>query len=122
MPFFDSCKALSIIEPSEGISNKNKVNQNKMINKVFERAVGRACSRSASKLFNLIKNKIKITNAKLGTNKILTNNSERVLKGWLVEFFKRTIYTRLDPKAIRGVRITPCRDVFVCEKTLKFQT
>ena len=69
---------------------------------MFERAMGGASNRPASQLFRLINHKIEVTNAQPRASKILTNSNERIPKRWLVDGFRRTIYTRQNPKAVGG--------------------
>jgi hypothetical protein len=82
-----------------------------------------ASNRPATEFFNLINHKVEITNAQPRANKILTNSSEGISEGWLVDSFKGTIYTRQNPRAVGGVREAPGRNVIsVCEETLQFHT
>ena len=59
-----------------------------MINEIFEWIVGGASNRTASKFFRLVEHKIEISYGKLGTNKILTSSSERVLESNFVLIFR----------------------------------
>jgi hypothetical protein len=94
-----------------------------MINEMFKGAMRGASNKPASLFFNLINHKIEVTNAQPKASKILTNSSQRIPKGWLVDGFRGTIYTRQNPRVVEGVRKVSSRNVIsVCEKTLQFHT
>jgi hypothetical protein len=96
-----------------------------MINEMFKGAMRGTSNRPASQFFSLINHKVEITNAQPMASKILTNSSKGIPKGWLVDSFRRTIYTRQNPRAIGGggVRKAPGRNVIsVCKETLQLHT
>jgi hypothetical protein len=66
---------------------------------------------------------IEVTNAEPSGIKIVTNSSERVPKGLPISSVWGAIDTRKDPRGMRRVRKTPCRDsVLGREKAFKFYT
>ena len=52
--FFNGCNTLPIVAPSEGVSNKPKIHQTKLIYESSEWTVRRTCNRSTSQLFRLV--------------------------------------------------------------------